>query len=222
MCDEKIEGLWGQDKRGPRLQIQFLLGETANSRRDRENEDVVASVHDLTLVGNPQKFEALHLEHWPEAAGFHLFESEKASDQCIARNTGIPAKIRACQAEAKKLFSGQNLRFCANLAVMVGHYLGLSEDSQRGSCEPKIEPDPEEGSVTLPAQIACQPPEKPVSFMEAANLKGNEGECFWKNVSFAAGDKKKVIFAGACAVHEKPGAGGARTIDKPTLHPRNI
>ena len=192
LCRPQIEALWPKARLGSSLNVSVdsVVLDGAFQYRKKTK-----SSHLLVLSGNENS--GYVIDHWSNRARFNNSVSTNPDYiTCIAKNAKNPTAQYNCATEIYPKLDASNNPFCAEVAVMVGHYLGLSQGLDK-DC----------GQVEAPAprtkDAVAKVPTK--SFMNSAANINETGADFFKSVAFTDADRRTVIDRG-CKAPVNPAA----------------
>ena len=192
LCTNQIQALWPTARLGSTLKVSINPYVQDGSFQSRKNS---SSSHVLILRGDDAS--GYVIDHWSDRARLTtVIGADPEYKACMEKNQGDPRTVLVCPDEAFARINASNAPFCAEVAQMVGHYLGLAQGIDK-SCDGKEEAAP----LPHPAQKVIQPVQ---TFMRSIGLAGNVGENFWKNVSFTDSDRRIVVDRG-CDVPQAAG-----------------
>ena len=210
-CGNEIRGLWKKERLSSTLDVKF--SSLLESGR-REAGSTSPNAHLLVLNGDTQKGDGVYIEHWSDRARFYPNGTRREDIvTCDTKFAQDPIGRGECYKNLFAVAEEANMNFCADVAIMVGHYLGLAPEVS-GPCaptpivapSPSPAPTPSPAPSTMPSTMLASTTTKSASdasFMKAATAPENRGESFWKTVRFTDADRKTITDRGCAAANAR-------------------
>jgi hypothetical protein len=188
-CKTKIEQIWRKSKLGVGLDLKFP---TSQEKLEQGiDQELVLAIDDKA---HSREFPSFRMTLWPEQGRlFPLHYRTSDVVTCAKNHRGQPQELESCYGKARESAAAESDLFCAHVAVLVGHWLGLpAQGSEAGICLA----GPSDGGSGASANV-----DERTTFMQsAATLQGMppaDSTKFWKEARFAISDLKTIL-APAC------------------------